>query len=128
MTEQPLITDADLREICIELPEDASSDVFITNAHEIMYDIYKGVDLFSERRLRLIEFYLAAHLVAITYPVTALEAISGKVQESYQYKIGLGLNYTKYGQQALALSNGTLASSSISITYLGTYDANNKEV
>ena len=59
-------------------------------------------------RLALIELYLQRTFAALTYPVTASEGIGGKVNESFQYKGGLGLNFTKYGQQALLLSGGLL--------------------
>jgi hypothetical protein len=125
MTQTPLITDAELREICAELDEDTDSTIFINNAHTMMLDLYSGSTLFLPDRLKLIELYLAAHFVAITYTPTASEAIVGKVQQSFQYKVGLGFEQTKYGQQALALSNGTVASRRVSINYLGKRYADN---
>jgi hypothetical protein len=120
----PLITDADLRKICIELEdyEDVSTDIFISSAHTIVYEELLNAGYGTER-LTLIELYLAAHFAALTYPVTASEGIGGKVNESFQYKVGLGLNFTKYGQQALLLSGGLLATKRVSINWLGSLPA-----
>ena len=115
----PLITEEELREICIELEEDVSGESFIRNAHIIIYDTYSGSSTLSPERLRLVELYLAAHFVVVTFPATAFEG-AGKVQESVQYKLGLGLQNTRYGQQAAILSGNTLMGSRAGITWLGT--------
>ena len=116
----PLITDLDLRKICTELEdnEDVSTDIFISSAHTIVYEELLHTD-YGTDRLTLIELYLAAHFAAITYPVTSSEGIGGKANESYQYKVGLGLNFTKYGQQALLLSGGLLGTKRVNISWLG---------
>ncbi len=116
----PLITDANLREICTELEdyEDVSTDIFISSAHTIVYEELLNAG-YSADRLALIELYLAAHFAALTYPVVASEGIGGKANESFQYKVGLGLNFTKYGQQALQLSGGMLATKRVSLSWLG---------
>jgi hypothetical protein len=116
----PLVTEVDLRKICAEITdeEDAPVDIFIASAHTMVYDYLINAE-FSTERLTLIELYLAAHFAALTYPVAASEGIGGKVNESFQYKVGTGLSFTKYGQQALTLSSGLLANKRISISWLG---------
>jgi len=120
MTEDTaLITDAELKSICVEIESDADTTIFIASAHSVIYDYYATSTRFTAARLKMIELYLAAHFAAITNPVASFEGI-GKLQESVQYKVGLGLEYTKYGQQALLLSNGTLLRKRVGITWLGT--------
>lgn len=114
----PLISDDRLRAICEELDENIPSTPFIENAHLLIYETYSKKSTFSTERLALIELYLAAHFVAITYPPTAFEGV-GKLQQSVQYKLGFGLQNTKYGQQALLLSEGTLLGKKVSISWVG---------
>lgn len=116
----PLITDAELKAICTEIPSTDVTTMFINSAHLIVWEYYGTSTKYTEARLKLIELYLAAHFAAITNPVASFEGV-GKVQQSLQYKVGLGLNFTKYGQQALLLSNGELLGKRISITWLGTH-------
>lgn len=120
MTEDTvLVTDAELKAICTEIDASADTTFFIASAHSIIYEYYGSSTRFTETRLKLIELYLAAHFAAITNPSVAFEGI-GKLQQSFQYKIGLGLENTKYGQQALLLSGNTLLRKKISISWLGT--------
>ena len=124
MTEEVLlITEVDLREICVELDADTSATIFMNSAHTIMFDTYGVSTTFSASRLRLIELYLAAHFATVTYQPTAFAGV-GKLQESVQYKLGLGLQNTKYGQQALLLSDGKLLGKKVSISWLGTIPRN----
>lgn len=123
--ETPLVTDEELRKICIELEDDMSSDIFIQNAHTIVYDTYSGCSILSPERLKLVELYLAAHFVVVTNPATAFEG-AGKVQESVQYKLGLGLLNTRYGQQADIISGHTLLSPRARVTWLGTIPRSRK--
>lgn len=123
MTESTvLVTDAEVKGICREIPSKESAVTFINAAHVMVWERLEGKGL-SENRLKLIELYLAAHFAAITFPVASFEA-AGKVQESLQYKVDLGLDYTKYGQQAqLFDSSGTLKKKfSASITWLGLHE------
>lgn len=114
-----LITDAELRAICPEIPPNDATLKYISSAHLIVWEYYGSSTKYSAGRLKLIELYLAAHFGAITNPVASFEGV-GKLQQSVQYKVGLGLSYTKYGQQALLLSNGELLGKRISIKWLGT--------
>lgn len=123
--ETPLITDVELRKICIELEDDMPSDIFIQNAHIIVYETYANRTILTPDRLKLVELYLAAHFVVVTNPATAFEG-AGKVQESVQYKLGLGLLNTRYGQQADILSGHTLMSPRVSISWLGSLPRSRK--
>ena len=120
MTEAtPLISDAELKAICPEIPAAQVTTGYINAAHLIVWEYYGSSTKYSAARLKLIELYLAAHFGAITNPVASFEGV-GKLQQSVQYKVGFGLSYTKYGQQALLLSNGELLGKKISIQWLGT--------
>ena len=128
MTEAtPLVSDAELKSICSELDSTAVTTLFISSAHSIVWEYFGTSTAYTAARLKLIELYLAAHFAAITNPVSSFEGV-GKVQQSVQYKVGLGLQYTKYGQQAQMLSGGTLLGKKISITWLGTIPADTETV
>ena len=128
MTEAtPLVSDAELKSICSELDSTAITTLFISSAHSIVWEYFGTSTKYTAARLKLIELYLAAHFAAITNPVSSFEGV-GKVQQSVQYKVGLGLQYTKYGQQAQMLSGGTLLGKKISITWLGTIPADTETV
>lgn len=63
----------------------------------------------DDAQLKEIERWLAAHFVCIRDPRSASEK-AGSVAISYQYKLGLGLQSSQYGQQAIMLdSSGALA-------------------
>ena len=115
----PLISDAELKAICTEIAATDTTTVFIDAAHLIIWEQFGGTTKYTDARLKLVELYLAAHFAAITNPVTAFEGV-GKLQQSMQYKVGLGLSYTKYGQQALLLTNGELLGKKVTISWLGT--------
>jgi hypothetical protein len=115
----PLILDAELKAICPEIPSTDSTVGFISTAHLVIWEQFGSTTKYTVARLKLVELYLAAHFAAITNPVAAFEGV-GKLQQSVQYKVGLGLTYTKYGQQALLLTNGELLGKRVSITWLGT--------
>jgi hypothetical protein len=128
MTEAtPLVSDAELKSICSELDSTAVTTLFISSAHSIVWEYFGTSTAYTAARLKLIELYLAAHFAAITNPVSSFEGV-GKVQQSVQYKVGLGLQFTKYGQQAQMLSGGTLLGKKISITWLGTIPADTETV
>ncbi len=102
------ITDADVEQI---YDVDSSIDLtaFITAGHIIVEKnlLGKGID---EDCLFEIERWLSAHMVAISNiaPITARER-AGSVEEAFQYKLGLNLQVTMYGQQAIMLDpTGTL--------------------
>lgn len=67
---------------------------------------------YDDATLELIERWLSAHFYAIAKKISASEK-AGSVGESFQYKLGLNLNVTMWGQQALAIdTEGGLAAAS----------------
>lgn len=122
-------TDAELLGSLIEIDPTISPQVFIDTASIMVDECCLGVG-YTETRLELIERWLAAHLYALREQVPASEN-AGDVAVSYQYKVDLHLNQTKYGQQAMLLdTEGGLATLNqrvskgkpppASITWLGT--------
>jgi len=121
----------------IEVDDSIDLTPFITIANELVTELCTDSD-YSEARLTLIETWLAAHGYAIRDPAVDTEK-AGPVQVSYQYKIDLGLQQTKHGQQAMLLDTaGNLAALSkrmtegeqpaITIGWLGTdYDTEDEE-
>jgi len=84
---------------------------------------------YTDTRLELIERWLSAHFIAIRDPRVASEGAEG-LSQSFMYKVGLGLQQTTYGQQAMLLdTKGGLSSlngdsnsgkgRTAGITYLG---------
>ncbi len=106
----PLVTDAEVRTICSELPTATDATPFINVAHITMCEVFLAITTVSDARLKIVQLYLASHFAAVSNAVTSFEG-TGKLQESAQFKVDLGLNFTKYGQQAIALdTSGTLRS------------------
>ena len=113
----------------IEVDSDIGLDPFINAASMLVTSVLAGVDT-SESDLTQIETWLAAHYYAIRAPRSSSEK-AGPVAESFDVKIDLGLNQTRYGQMALSLDvTGKLAyhnrktteglGSTPSLTWLGT--------
>ncbi len=106
------VTAADVQEI-IEVSAEvlaATPDLtpYITAANLMVTDLL-GSSSLSDGTLMEIERWMAAHFVAIRDPRRQQER-AGSVSESYQYKLGLRLEVTTYGQQAILLdTTGTLA-------------------
>jgi hypothetical protein len=74
-------------------------------------DIATEDSTLSSSRLTIIETWLAAHFAAITEAQLSQETI-GDATDKIESKVDLGLNVTRWGQQALALDpTGVLASS-----------------
>lgn len=120
---------------------------------EAIIDVNEGVDLtpfmevanelvteccldsgYTDSRLEKIETWLSAHLYAVKDMRPASENI-GEVSVNYQYRVGLYLEATMYGQQAMVLdTEGNLAELSkrmeggggikkiVDITWIGTDD------
>lgn len=104
-------------------------DPFITVANELVTELCTDSS-YTDSRLTLIETWLAAHFYQIRDQAVDTEQ-AGSVRVQYQYKIGLFLQQTKYGQMAMSLDTaGNLAalskrleggeSAGISISWLGT--------
>ncbi len=122
----------------IEVDSQSISDLspFILTASELVDEVCAtklkadGTAYYTDVRLELIERWLAAHFYAIRDPRKDMEK-AGKVFERNQYKLGLGLEVTTYGQQAKFLDTaGGLAALDeaaktggkprLSISWLGT--------
>ena len=70
---------------------------------------------YDSTRLELIERWLAAHFYAIRDPRRVSESV-GSVREVFQFRLGLHLDVTTYGQQAMLLdTQGGLARLSASM-------------
>jgi hypothetical protein len=66
--------------------------------------------LMDDVRLELIERWLSAHFYAIEDARVAREAIGGSVMTQFEGRTAMGLDHTRYGQQAKLLdSSGALA-------------------
>lgn len=121
-----LVTSAEVHTLYPDMDANVSADPFIVTAHMLVYENLDGKGL-SDTRLKQIEMYLAAHFSAVSHGVPSFEA-AGRVQESRQYKVDLGLKNTMFGQQAIALdTTGTLrgianGSKRVSMTWLGMTD------
>ena len=102
------VTDAEVREI-IEI-DSSITDLtpFITPANLIVTKECTDSSL-DAAQLKEIERWLAAHFVAIRDMRSAREQ-AGQVSIGYQWKLGLNLQVTMYGQQAIMLdTSGALA-------------------
>ena len=82
---------------------------FIETANAMVEEHLLDQDI-SETLLTKIELWLAAHFVAVRDPRREAESL-GDASDRYRGKTDMGLNFTEYGQQAIALdSSGVLAS------------------
>jgi hypothetical protein len=61
-----------------------------------------GSDYYNNIQLEIIERWLAAHYFSVRSPASVFEG-AGKVQSSYESKVDLNLNNTRFGQAALSL-------------------------
>jgi hypothetical protein len=124
----PLVSDNDLTTICKEAEDEASVDertMAIATAHAIVYEYLDGYGV-PLTILDIVERYLSAHFICITYPQTVFESV-GKLQQSFSMKVALGFDQTRFGQQAKKLDpTGQLkklddakAPVPVSITWLG---------
>lgn len=85
----------------------AEVENYIRTANIIVTDELSG-EGYSAARMKEIEAYYAAHLVACDDPAIAEEAIDD-TKTRYHGKSGMGLDFTPYGQQVKILdSSGKL--------------------
>ena len=121
------VTSAEVEEI-IEVDSSVSLAPFITVANQLVTELCTDSG-YVDARLLEIERWLSAHFVQIREQAIADEK-AGTVSQSFQYKIDLLLNQTKYGQMAMLLDTaGNLAqlnkriedgkSPTISISWMG---------
>ena len=121
-------TEAQVRAVhkSIEVGDDIS--IYMETAHTVIEDNLASLG-YVAGKLALIEAWLSAHFYAVSNKETSMETV-GSASEQFQYKLGVYLANTMYGQQAMALdSSGTLSrlnkrfekgsSNKTGITYLG---------
>lgn len=102
-------TTADAVSKIIEVDEDADLTPFIETASSLVDELLEPLGTMTDAKLELIERWLSAHYYAIHTPRAASEYATG-VGESIETRVDLGLNVTRYGQQALILdTSGKLA-------------------
>ncbi len=96
-------------EVKVLIDTNRDTSPFIDDANLIVNENLVGKG-FSDERLKLIEKYLAAHLVALTEERGGLTRYkNGDSSEEYQLVKGSGIAQTRYGQQAIMLdTTGTL--------------------
>jgi hypothetical protein len=89
--------------LIIEVDEDISADLvpFIEFANELVTEVCAPVG-YTAGRLEMIERCLAAHFYAVRDPRAGSET-AGTVATTYKFNVGLMLQGTKEGQQALML-------------------------
>lgn len=84
-------------------------DTFIATANMVVTKYVAINSNYTDGDLQLIETWLAAHYCCINSPRKTQSTISS-VQASYEAKVGMGFNLTRYGQQAMLLAGyGELA-------------------
>lgn len=130
-------TDADVRAI-IEAETSIDMTPFIATANLLVTRCcvtnspLGDLTTYTFDDLEMIERWLSAHFYAVRDNRRASEQV-GSVQEAFQYKVGLNLNVTIYGQQALILdTEGGLARAqkvaekgaapTVGVTWLGNAD------
>lgn len=93
----------------IETDEDIPLTPFIEVANELVTEVCGSVTTYTTTRLELIERWLSAHFYAIRDPRSTREEVEG-IRDTYESKVDLGFDLTRYGQQAMRLdTNGGLA-------------------
>jgi hypothetical protein len=125
------VTDEEVREILVEY-EDAAADLtpYIRPANDLVTELCLASG-YSDSRLKDIELWLAAHLVACTPQAPQVSSESTGISTSYLKTVGLNLNLTTYGQQVMLIDTaGNLAQlnkqastggkGSVGVTWLGT--------
>lgn len=105
------VTEAEVENIAdIDSSDDVSA--FITTANLLVTEELSDKDDLSTDRLKQIELWLSAHFAKIKFQAAASEGAED-VSQSFQYKLGLNLQSTMWGQQAILLdTTGTLAAMS----------------
>jgi hypothetical protein len=128
------VSSAEVLEIIHETIPSTVTDVtaFILVAHNMIDKVIveDNPHEFTDDYLKEIERWLAAHFVAIRYQTNASEDIE-TAKETYQYKLGLGLANTMWGQQVLLLdTTGSFAELNnskgrkLKMFWLGKFDEN----
>jgi len=122
------VTTAEVKEIIDTDLTDLT--VFITVADQHVDRVAAADSSLAAATLKEISRWLAAHFTAIRDPRESKSTV-GPTSFTYEGKTGMGLSFTRYGQQALLLdTTGTLANLGMkkaSVDYLG-YEAEDGEM
>jgi len=104
------VTEVEVEKI-IEVDSSLDLAVFITAANTVVNDNLTGSALgIAAATLKEIERWLAAHFTQIRSGSLVASEKADVVAQSNQYKLGLNLQSTMYGQQAMMLDpSGTLS-------------------
>lgn len=113
-----------------------STAPFIEVANDLVTDVCSDSD-YSATKLELIERWLSAHFYHIRDKAVASEK-AGDVSQNFQYKLGLNLAVTMYGQQTMIIDTaGNLAALSkraeagkkagVGVTWMGTGDSDGND-
>ena len=106
------VTATEVKLIILDADTEIGSDditPFIDAANLTINDVI-DTSLLSAAQLKEIERWLAAHFTVIKYTRIDSER-AGSVSQKVQYRLGLGLDVTLYGQQAKRLdTTGALSS------------------
>lgn len=102
-------TEAKVRARNTELDPSVDIDVALEYANMLVTAVCTASG-YTDAVLEIIERELATHLATVNDPRTTFEGV-GTVQESTEGKTGLGLEFTRFGQQVKILDwKGNLAS------------------
>src|SRR6266576_2605872 len=85
----------------VEVDANISLVPFIETASALVDDVEKG-SLHDVVRLELIERWLSAHFYTVRDPRVVLERVE-RIEQTFQSKVGLHLETSHYGQQAMIL-------------------------
>ncbi len=107
--------------------DDADYSVYIATANSVITGTCVGIG-YPDEHLVIMETWLAAHFVALQ-KADLIEERIGEASEKYQYyKLDLGFNATKYGQQVLAMDylrklpgNEGIRRPKATLTWIGSY-------
>ena len=102
-------TEDQVRAVAPDIDADAVLIHHMDHAALLMTNLKMVEPLLDADTLEMIETYLAAHGYTVGTPTVKTEGISG-ITENKAITVGMHLNGTVYGQQAIALdTSGTLA-------------------
>lgn len=87
----------------IVLSDETGLDPFIDTANDLVTRLCTNSN-YSDNTLELIERWLSAHFYAVRDPRTTTEGAGG-VSAGYESRVDLGLNLTRYGQQAMLVDS-----------------------
>lgn len=81
---------------------------FIETANLLVTEHLVGKGL-TDKRLKLVELYLAAHFVTVTEEKGGLRtSTTSDAKDVYALQTGMGFSMTRYGQQAMAFDTSQI--------------------